>query len=348
MPSLKRRKGLRLSWAMTGGLALLALLLIGYKFRDSRAADTKAFLLRPQENALAAAPGITSLPARGEQDHPITPPPPHPSLAGTSVNGGLRLDKNGRIILHRDVRRLFDYYLSLRGRMSNQEIRQLLIQHLTASPLAGATGQALGLFDAYLEMIEAEARMTENWTGQDLKTADQVTAVLEERRQLRREHLGDALSEAFYADQETYESYQLERMRISSNPALDESQKEAALADAESLLTPEQREIRHQTFAWLDVKKAAQQPIESIDAAAADAIRQRFGEGALDRLAAVEKDKNAWDQKRAAWLAEKSRIGAQADLSPADRKKALEAYARAHLDPIEIRRMEALDSDPLP
>jgi lipase chaperone LimK len=276
---------------------------------------------------------------------PESAPPPHPSLEGTDVNGDIRVDEKGRIILHRDVRRLFDYYLSLRGRMDNESIRALLLQHLETAQPGHVVQEALALFDQYVALINAEAKYAEEWTERDLKVSEQVASVLEERRALRREHLGDALSEAFYQDQEQYEAFQLERMKISTNPDLNEAEKKAALEAAESLLSPQQREIRKQTFAWLDIKQLARQPIESLDAESADAIRQRFGDNALDRLAAVEQERQSWEQKRQGWLAEKARLSARRDLSEDERKAQLETYGQTHLDPSELRRMQALDSE---
>jgi lipase chaperone LimK len=205
--------------------------------------------------------------------------------------------------------------------------------------------EALTLFDQYVALIDAEAKYAEAWTGRDLKATEQVESVLQERRNLRREVLGDAMSEAFYQEQEQYEAFQLERMRISTDSKLSEAERKAALDAAESLLSPQQREIRKKTFAWLDIKQLARQPIESLDADHADAIRQRFGDNALDRLAAVEQERQSWEQKREAWLAVKAQIDARTDLSPEEKKSQLLDYASSHLDAADLRRMQALDSD---
>jgi len=273
---------------------------------------------------------------------------PHPSLIGTDVNGGIRVDRDGHIILHRDVRRLFDYYLSLLGRMDPQAIRALLKQHLEASESRTVVEQALALYDKYLNLIDAETKLADEWTERDLTATATVAAVVDERRHLRREHLGDDLAEAFFQDQENYEAYQLERLKIGTNPNLTEAQKAEALAAAEGMLDPEQREIRKQTFAWLDIKKLARQPVESLDVEGAEAIRQRFGENALERLAAVEEERKTWEQKREAWLAEKARLATRTDLSESEKKASLFEFAKEDLDAGEMRRMQALDSDTLP
>jgi lipase chaperone LimK len=342
---MKRRFLVRIG--ILASLLILALVIINRRGPKMEALDAQAAAPAETEGSWAVRPDAPpATPATAASSSQVAEAPaPHPSLEGTDVNGGIRVDDKGRIILHRDVRRLFDYYLSLRGRMDNESIRALLRQHLEASQPDPVVQQALALFDQYVALIDAEAKYAEEWTGRDLKVSEQVASVLEERRRLRREYLGDALSEAFYQDQEQYEAFQLERMKISTNPDLNEAEKKAALDAAESLLSPQQREIRKQTFAWLDIKQLARQPIESLDAESADAIRQRFGDNALDRLAAVEQERQSWEQKREGWLAEKARLAARTDLSNDEKKAQLEAYGQTHLDPSELRRMQALDTD---
>jgi lipase chaperone LimK len=344
---MKRRS---LGWKLVGTtILLLLLILISQSLRKTSAASEQASVPPPPVPEHAAdwalrpdAPAATPVP-----EEPVATPAPHPSLDGTDVNGGIRVDANGRVVMHRDVRRLFDYYLSLRGRMDSESIRALLRQHLEGSQPRSVVEQALALFDQYVSLIDAEAKFAEEWTQRDLKASEQVADVLEERRNLRREYLGDELTEAFYQDQEQYEAYQLERMKISTDPNRSAEQKKEDLAAAELLLSPQQREMRKQTFAWLDIKQLARQPIESLDVEGAEAIRQRFGDNALDRLAAVEQERKSWEEKREAWRQEKARLAARTDLSDEERKNLLLEYASANLDPSEIRRMQVLDSEQL-
>ncbi|HYX31610.1 MAG TPA: lipase secretion chaperone [Oligoflexus sp.] len=330
---------------LIGGIILVIGLILVLPYRQPESAATEMHAVP----ATASGPGhnLTNPDAPHKAPDASTPDPrvePHPSLAGTDVNGGIRVDQNGRVVLHRDVRRMFDYYLSLRGRMENDAIRALLRQHLEASESRDVVNQALALFDKYVALIDAEIRLADEWTQRDLKASAQVATVLEERRNLRRTHLGDDLAEAFFEEQESYEDYQLERMKIGTDPNLSEAEKAEALAAAENRLTPQQQEIRKQTFAWLDIKQLARQPIESLNVESADAIRQRFGENALDRLAAVEQERKTWEQKRQAYRDEKARLEARTDLSDDEKKASLLDYVQAHLDDSEWRRMQALDS----
>ncbi|WP_141734297.1 lipase secretion chaperone [Oligoflexus tunisiensis] len=340
---MKRRSVTR---ALIGvAIVVLGLMLLGKSFRKSAVDSTLSSLPPPAPLGLPGAEPALPEPSPARPEPPSPTPAPHPSLDGTDVNGGLHVDSQGRIVLHRDLRRLFDYYLSLRGRMDAESIRALLRQHLEALHPLPVVKQAMALFDRYLTLIDAETRLTEEWTARDLNATAQVEEVLAERRYLRHEYLGDDMAEAFYQDQEQYEAYQLERMKISTNPQLTPEQKKAALESAEIILSPEQREIRKKTFAWLDIKSLARQPVDSLDGEAAEAIRQRFGDDALDRLAAVEEERRTWEHKRAAWLAEKSRLAALPNLSDEERTASLLEYGRTHLDSTELRRMQALDSD---
>jgi lipase chaperone LimK len=336
---MKRHSGVRR--VLVAAIVILGMLLLSRSFQNSAAESSPAPDI--SEQGAMTEPVQAELQPVFADEQPT--PAPHPSLAGTDVNGGLRVDNQGRIVLHRDLRRLFDYYLSLRGRMEAEAIRALLRQHLEAQHDAPVVIQAMELFDRYLGLIDAETKLTEEWTARDLNVSNQVEEILAERRHLRREQLGDAMAEAFYQDQEQYEAYQLERMKISTNPQLTAEQKKAELEAAEAMLTPEQREIRRQTFAWLDIKSHTRQSTAALDADAAEAIRQRFGDEALDRLAIAEEEQKSWEQKRAAWLAEKSRLAARTDLTEAEKKDFLLEFGRSQLDPADLRRMLALDSE---
>jgi lipase chaperone LimK len=333
---------------LLAGSILLLLLLLTKSFKQTEAISDSSRMPTSASRQDSLINTQKASGARQPEDKSMPRLAPHPSLVGTDVNGGIRVGRDGQIILHRDLRRLFDYYLSLLGRMDAQAIRALLEQNLNASESSAVTEQALAIYDKYLKLIDAETKLAERWTERDLTTTATVARVVEERRHLRREHLGDELTEAFFEDQENYEAYQLERLKIGTNPNLTESEKAEALTAAENLLAPEQREIRKRTFAWLDIKKIARQPVESLDAEGAEAIAQRFGENALKRLAAVEEERKTWEQKREAWLLEKARLAARTDLSEAEKSASLLEFAKAYLDAGELRRMQALDSDTLP
>src|SRR5262245_5242889 len=60
--------------------------------------------------------GVASLPGAPTQRRPR-------SLRGTRVDGGFVVDADGHFVPTLDARRLFDYYLTATGEVSNDELR---------------------------------------------------------------------------------------------------------------------------------------------------------------------------------------------------------------------------------
>jgi|GEM_PF-1303058 len=289
-------------------------------------------------DAYVSRPGDRVAQRKGEAER--TPLPMHRSLIGTKVTGDIKVDSDGKLLLHRDIRRVFDYYLSLRGRLSDHEIRQLLVDYLHQSKADSVSDEVLALFDKYVELLKAEVPLLDQVAAEEKDSVTTISHMLDERQRLRREYLGDATAESFFADQENYEKFQLDRMRIGLNKTMNETEKAAALADAELILTAEQREQRTKTFSYLDVKKAPD------SGRAEEIIREKFGEEALDRLAKVEEEKQDWQRKRLEYLETKAHLQKRTELSDAERTAEWDQYLKETLSPSEIRRMEALDSEP--
>ncbi len=329
----------RLLLLLSIGFGLIFLLFL--QFKTSTASTTQA-----QEVPLAVRSSPDAYVSRAEDqvaqrkvEAGRNPLPMHHSLVGTRVNGEITVDSDGKLLLHRDIRRVFDYYLSLRARLTDHEIRQLLVDYIHQSPADSVSEQVLALFDKYVELLKAEVPLLDQVAAAEKDSVTTISYMLDERQRLRREYLGDATAEAFFAEQENYEKYQLDRMRIGLNKTMNEAEKTAALADAELILTTEQREQRTKTFSYLDVKKAPNSE------RAEEIIKEKFGEEALDRLAQVEEEKQAWQRKRREYLEAKAQLQKRNELSDQEKTAEWTQHMEETLSPSEIRRMEALDSE---
>ena len=267
----------------------------------------------------------------------------HPSLKGTDVNGRARADAKGQLIVERDFRRLLDYFLSLRGRFSDQEIRQQLASYLSEHLPVPTQAEALRLFDRYVNLLNVQSELAAAKDHQETDMTHQIEAILETRRQMRREFLGAQAAEAFYVAEERYESFQLETLRIEADDNLNAEEKVNAIAEAELILSPEERAERKQTFAYLDVKRAVSDPHRASEAL--ELIEERFGAEAAQRLEAEEFDRQNWEKRRADYQLEKKRLASDPDRSEDERVQALSQWLSERFSASEIRRLEALESD---
>ena len=159
------------------------------------------------------------------------------SLRGSEVDGGVRLGADGRVVADRELRRLFDYFLSRLGERDPARIRADLLAWLQAQAQldAGARSEVLQLFDRYVELQRASAA---------LGRSDDLAADLERLSELRRRELGEALAQAWFGEEEAYAASTLQRLALARDSSLDAATRAQRQAEIDAQLTPEQRAAR--------------------------------------------------------------------------------------------------------
>lgn len=299
-----------------------ALLLGWYLFSDGEAsAPAAAPVMAAQDkriNTRATLPPPIA-PAR------LAPAAQEPtSLRGTEVDGELLVDARGNLVLTSQVRHLFDYFLSLIGEESSLQARQRIRDHLTALLDEPARGQALELLETYLDyqyqLVDLEARFPVAERLEDLLAREQAVQQLRARLFSREAH------EAFFAGEEIYNNFTLERLTIQQDPSLSDREKGLAIealreslpAEMQQLLVPQiHNDLREQTLA--------------LRAAGADETRIRqlrmgmLGPEATERLEELDRSRAEWRERVEAFQQERERILSQPGLADNDRRAAVNA-----------------------
>ena len=299
-----------------------ALLLGWYLFSDGEA------------SAPAAAPAVAAqdkrINTRATLPPPIAPARLTPaaqeptSLRGTEVDGELLVDARGNLVLTSQVRHLFDYFLSLIGEESSQQARQRIRDHLTAQLDEPARSQALELLETYLDyqyqLVDLEARFPVAERLEDLLAREQAVQQLRARLFSREAH------EAFFAGEEIYNNFTLERLTIQQDPSLSDREKGLAIEalrenlpeEMQQLLVPQiHNDLREQTLA--------------LRAAGADEGRIRqlrmgmLGPEATERLEELDRSRAEWRERVEAFQQERERILSQPGLADSDRRAAVNA-----------------------
>ena len=136
------------------------------------------------------------------------------SLSGTEVDGGVRADEQGRLIVEARIRRMFEYYLSTLGEASLAEVKTWVAHHLNENLPASAAREAWSLFRDYLDYRRGLEAITQPGPDADM---DAVARTMERRNALRREKLGREAAQAFFGAEEAYDEYMLRRRAIAQN-----------------------------------------------------------------------------------------------------------------------------------
>lgn len=264
------------------------------------------------------------------------------SLAGTSVPAGwARVDSTGALIPTPELRQMFEYYLSALGEESLQQL-VTRIENTLATLDEPARSQALETLGAYLDYKLAVSDLEEAYRGAGQLTPAQVQQRMDKVHALRRTWLDNTTAEAFFAQDEAIDRFQMEQMRITQNASLTDEQRQAAITRAESALPEPIREAREQTRRFTEYEQAREQYAD--DPAALKAWRQEaFGAEAAGRLAELDKKQSAWDKRWKTYSDERETLMSSGLAGP-DLETALDRLRARHFSGNEQIRAQALDS----
>ena len=262
------------------------------------------------------------------------------SFGGTTVDGVFRLDAAGNLIISEDIRRIFDYFLSAVGeeplRASVERLQAYIVEQLQ-SP---ACEQAQALLTQYLD-YKRELVLLERDLPQmaDLAALRQREVAV----QALRARIFDAQThQAFFAREEAYNQFTLQRLAIQHDPKLDAAGKAAAvdqLRDSlpaemqDSVLPQLQTELRQQT-AQLQAAGAKPEQIRQLR-------QQLVGAEATQRLEALDQQRQSWGQRLERYRDGKAAIEGNQGMSASDQRAAIAQLAADNFDERERLRLDA-------
>lgn len=274
------------------------------------------------------------------------------SLQGTQPDGDLRilsggqsLGSNGPALPYAELKRLFDYYLSVVGEQSvqaiAQQIRQVLAQRLPAVQLDAAND----LLARYLDYKRALVTLEQNPAqgGSNLALLRQRFASMQA---LRARWFSAAEDQAMFGLEDAYDQDALARMEVSQDPALGAGQKRERLAVLDAAMPATLRAERDAPRQIINVENKA---LEMRASGASDqdvfAMRaQALDPQAATRLAALDREEQAWKNRIGVYLSERSKLlQAQPDASASERQAALEQLQQSQFTPAELPRLAAYE-----
>ena len=238
------------------------------------------------------------------------------SYQGTQPDGAIHLDENGNVIIDKDLKRLFDYYLSAIGELPLDQMRKYLQEFASEQLTPEQLEQLLQYFDQYHNYLTQADVFFENM-GDGLS--------LQEKMQLlsafRLEQLGLTMSDAFFADEQNYIEYVL------TDRNSDEMiEQQLAWLQAEN-----------QATAFQDVVIENQQFInENTNPTEVYQYRvEQYGQEAADRLSQLDQQRAQWQSVVDTYVEQRQQI---------DNQQSALSLEQLHSNYTaqEIRRLQAL------
>ncbi|WP_417515667.1 lipase secretion chaperone [Marinobacter sp.] len=265
-----------------------------------------------------------------------------PSLEGTSVPGDwAKTDRFGNLIPTSELRQLFEYYLSALG---EETLAQLVVRiRLALSVLEEpARAQALDTLGRYLDYKLALADLEGAYGETGAGGPDEIQRRMAEIQALRRTWMDADTAEAFFADEEAIDRYQLNKLSIGRDKSLTEQQREEALAKAEMALPESVRQARQDTRKFARYEQAREALATNPEALRAWR-QQEFGAEAAQRLEELDAEQKDWNRRWQSYTKERDALTASGLAEP-EREEGLALLREKYFSETERVRAKALDS----
>lgn len=262
------------------------------------------------------------------------------SFSGTQVDGVFQLDAHGNLRITRDIVQIFDYFLSAVGEESLGQSIQRLQAHIRNQLPAPAAAQAMALLEQYLDykrqLVLLERELPQLPGLEALKQREMAVQALRARLFSSEAH------QAFFATEERYNLFTLERLAIQRDERLDANAKGQALDRLREDLPQElQASVLPQLHSELRSQTQALQAAGG-SAAQIQALRQQLvGNQAAVRLQALDQQRQNWQQRLQRFQQEKSALENHPGLSSADKQAAIQRLAQEQFDARERLRLDA-------
>lgn len=272
-----------------------------------------------------------------------------PYLDDVELPGEYSVDENGNLIVNGGVKDMLDYFMLGIGDIPFDQLHDLIAGNMYTSLQEPALSQALQLLDNYFSYVDSYDQWEKGFDKEQLVANDpaNLKTLMQDLESLRRQHLGDAAYEAFFAEEaQTNAAYVDARIALQQE-GLSESEKAAIRENLEQSLPESVRVAQKQAMVQVDLAEKTQALVKS-GASEQEIYQARVemvGEEAAQRLQAVDAEEKAWEQKRQQYKALLTDAPGTDGLSEDEKSQYIADVAQKELglSANEIKRMQALD-----
>ncbi|MFN3712369.1 MAG: lipase secretion chaperone [Alcanivoracaceae bacterium] len=330
--------------------AIAAVVFVALLFIWLPASDTSDRTATPIEQPSPSRQSITEAilaASRAGDDAPFTTGLENlpASLRDTEVDGGFELDANGNLIITHHIRQLFDYFLSAQGEEPLPKLLQRIRAYIHNTLTGSAAMAAENLLDDYIGYMNEVAMLDAPAQPGLAIDPTAVAAHKEQLYSLRASLFDPAAHEAFFAEEEAYDRYTVERLALLQDDSLSSDERARQLAALQQTLPPALQESLHELNQYQDLRAVTEQwQQQDGNPANLRQIREALvGAEAADRLQQLDSERNQWDRRINTWLSTRASLLSNPSLSDSDRTAQIDALRNNYFTEQEQLRVKSLE-----
>ncbi|QKE62966.1 hypothetical protein HNE05_06200 [Aquipseudomonas campi] len=274
----------------------------------------------------------------------LSDPGPLPaSLQGSHHGVQLRQNAQGQLLIEATLVKLFEFYLAGLEEEGVDKVLRRIHRELASQLQGVALDQARDLLRRYVDYRIALQVLPRHDNTLDPDTLRQRYEAL---NAIRQQFFSTEEYQAFFARENAEDEYMLQRLALSKQQGLSDSQQQQALSELEAQLPEDVRQARSESTRYGELYATTQ--AMQAEGASAEEIRllreQTLGSEAAQRLAELDQQQAEWQQRLSDYASERDRLRA-AGLSQTDLQNALSELQASRFDELERKRVQALDAD---
>jgi len=269
------------------------------------------------------------------------------SLADIKHGVVLQMDEDGNLIVNSHTHDLFEFYLSAMG---EEPLEQILIRirHDIGQQLTSvAKDQAFLLLKNFVDYkIELSSPSTDlkNYASNESSGLASLKSQKAQVSSLRAHYFAPSTYQAFFEQEENYDTFMLSQLEINQNPHLDAIQKSQQIDALLDQLPEEIKRVRHTVSRHGELFQTANN-MRSNGASNEDIYQLRarsLGDEAATALAELDVKRSLWQQRLSHYAQQRDAI-LDSGLSDDDSLQAIDALINLNFSHPEIVRVKALD-----
>lgn len=272
------------------------------------------------------------------------------SLAGAGRPAPPALLASGELVVDMRLRRLFEHYLTALGEEPLEHIVARIRNDLRQQLPTAAYEEAIGLLEGYLQYRNEVGNIRSRYSAQATDGSHiDLNHILDMKRAIaeaRSDFMPAEAVAAFFAEDDAYDQFMVSRAAILNDKTLADAEKSAQLASLTAATDPGVLAARRQSQRVANLQ--LQERKLRAEGAGPDAIfalrEQSVGSAAATRLAELDQQRQAWNERVATYRRELKTLEADTQYPEDERRRLIAVLRSQHFSSNEALRIRALDN----